>query len=85
MAQKPSDNVWTSGQMVGGFGDRLERGAPTDRERLDLATETLRGARWLLLLGLQAIEGAPTLGEEAEEVKRGLALVDELCARLRRR
>jgi len=82
MARTPANRARIPVVEAATVGGQREDGDPTDEERLELVTETVRGARWLLLMACQGIEGAPAFRNEAQEVKRGLALIDELCKRL---
>jgi hypothetical protein len=56
-------------------------GEPTDQERLEMAGEVLLGAKWLLVLGLEAVEGSSALQSEAQQIRRGLDLVSAVSAR----
>jgi hypothetical protein len=58
---------------------------PTDEERLELVVEALRGARWLLLLAQQGLDGSHTVKAEAQKLKRGLDIISDLCTSLRPR
>ena len=54
-------------------------GSPGDGDRVELASEALIGAKWLLMLAGQALEGSQTLRKEAQEIERGYETISRLC------
>jgi hypothetical protein len=79
MAEQPSHRSRFPLEGVAGFSARSELGGPTDKERIELAMEALRGAKWLLLLAHQGLDGPQTLQRQAEEVARVLELISNIC------
>ncbi len=57
---------------------------PPDAHRVRLALEALSGAKWLLLLAYQALDGSLALQPELEETKRGHQTITGLCELLSR-
>ena len=64
--------------------DERAENRPSDKERVLLASETLTGAKWLLVLASQALDGSQTLRAELHEVKRVHEMISALCKRLSR-
>lgn len=54
-------------------------GSPPDGDRVELASEALIGAKWLLMLASQALEGSQTLQREAYDIKREYGTISGLC------
>ena len=52
---------------------------PPDGDRVELASEALVGAKWLLMLASQALEGSQTLRKEARDIQREYGAVSGLC------
>jgi hypothetical protein len=55
---------------------------PPDGDRVELAAEALLGAKWLLLLACQALDGSRTLQRELQETKREHDAIASLCETL---
>jgi hypothetical protein len=56
---------------------------PSDEERVLLAHETLTGAKWLLMLACQALDGSQTLRFEEVETRLAHETVTTLCELLK--
>jgi hypothetical protein len=61
--------------------DRVVAGpeSPRDGDRVELASEALVGAKWLLMLASQALEGSQTLLKEARDIEREYNAISSLC------
>jgi hypothetical protein len=55
---------------------------PPDGDRVELASEALIGAKWLLMLACQALDGSRTFQMELQETKREHDAVASLCEAL---
>lgn len=66
--------------------DETEEGSgPPDADRVLFALEALSGAKWLLMLAWQSLDGSRTLQLELQEAKRGHESIAGLCEALGRR
>jgi hypothetical protein len=62
-----------------------KNGEPPDADRVLLALEALRGAKWLLMLACQGLDGSQSLQIELQETKRQHEAISKLCDLLSRR
>ena len=62
--------------------DAQESCDPPDGDRVELAEEALLGAKWLLMLACQALDGSRTLQRELQETRREHDAIASLCEAL---